>query len=102
MVFHRKSATKGEAFLANSTLEESLHETLQSKNQTIAGYALLQDWFIVSARPKFGDDLCTQNAFQHSWGVRVYLKHGREHELSLRRSQSGVDLLNTYLLFQTI
>ena len=66
MVFHRKSATKGEAFLANSALEESLHETLQSKNQTIAGYALLQDWFIVSARPKFGNDLCTQDAFRHS------------------------------------
>ena len=31
-----------------------------------------------------------------------YLKHGRENELSLRRSHSGVDLLNTYLLFQTI
>ena len=64
--------------------------------------ALLQDWFIVSARPKFGDDLCTQDDFRHSWGVGVSLKHGREHELSLRRSQSGVDLLNTYLLFQTI
>ena len=30
--------------------------------------ALLQDWFIVSARPKFGDDLCTQDDFRHSWG----------------------------------
>ena len=31
--------------------------------------ALLQDWFIVSARPKFGDDLRTQDDFRHSWGV---------------------------------